>query len=161
MKTAVNGYEVGPGADLEGANLRSADLRSADLGGANLEGANLRSADLGKADLPGAYLRDANLRDADLGGASLGGANLRDADLEGADLGGALGIIRLSFSHRWELFLVQQSRSTPMVKCGCHWFTVVEAIKHWENHIEQQRQDVVLPALNAGLMTAKAQGWKV
>ena len=42
----VNGYQIGPGADLPFANLR----------GANLRGANLRGADLFAADLRGANL---------------------------------------------------------------------------------------------------------
>ncbi|SVB25073.1 uncharacterized protein METZ01_LOCUS177927, partial [marine metagenome] len=35
----VNGYEIGPGADLTGADLTGADLTDVDLNRANLEGA--------------------------------------------------------------------------------------------------------------------------
>jgi len=52
----VNGYMIGPGADL----------RRADLFGADLEGVNLSGADL----------NEANLYEADLGGALLSGVNL-------------------------------------------------------------------------------------
>ena len=42
--STVNGYEIGPGADLWGANLRGANLRGANLRGANLRGADLQDA---------------------------------------------------------------------------------------------------------------------
>ncbi len=62
----VNGYMIGPGADL-----RRADLFGVDLFGADLEG-----VDLSGADLNGANLYEANLSGADLGGALLSGVNL-------------------------------------------------------------------------------------
>ncbi len=37
----VNGYEIGPGADLTGADLEGADLSGASLTGANLTGAKV------------------------------------------------------------------------------------------------------------------------
>ncbi len=84
----VNGYEVGPGEDLQGVDLAWADLHGVDLYRANLEGAylgdaNLRGADLTWANLRGADLRGADLRDADLRGADLRGVNLTDALLPG------------------------------------------------------------------------------
>ena len=82
----VNGYVIGPGADLFGANLRGADLREANLFGANLSGANLRGANLREANLGGADLREANLSGADLSWADLCEADLRGAYLSGADL---------------------------------------------------------------------------
>ena len=62
----VNGYEIGPGANLWGANLASA----------NLEGANLEGADLWYA----------NLRGANLWGANLWGANVTGTILEKKEL---------------------------------------------------------------------------
>ena len=105
----VNGYQIGPDADLSGAqlrdaylrgaNLRNADLRDADLrgailSGAILSGANLFRADLSGAtiygaDLSGAYLRGANLTDARLNHANLSGADLRDANLRDANFSNA------------------------------------------------------------------------
>ena len=38
----VNGYSIGPGADLAGVNLRFANLKDADLRFANLFNADLR-----------------------------------------------------------------------------------------------------------------------
>ena len=57
----VNGYEIGPGADLTGANLEGADLTGAklvhvDLHSANLIGANLSGANLIRANAEGANL---------------------------------------------------------------------------------------------------------
>ena len=79
----VNGYSIGPGADLSGAYLSGADLSNADLTDANLSGANLFEADLSFADLRGADLTRAYLRFADLSGANLFYANLSDTDLFG------------------------------------------------------------------------------
>ena len=94
----VNGYTIGPGADLYGADLRFANLTNADLYGADLYGAILYGADLSGAVLTGADLRNAalygadlrfaNLTNADLSGADLTGADLSGADLSGADLNG-------------------------------------------------------------------------
>ena len=97
----VNGYKIGPGANLSGANLSGADLSGADLSGANLAGANLaganltwlgalyETANLSGANLTGANLTGANLRHANLSDANLSDANLSDADLRHADLVGA------------------------------------------------------------------------
>ena len=87
----VNGYNIGPGA-----NLRYADLTSADLTGAYLRDADLSSADLTGANLSDtlleyAYLGGADLRGADLQGANLFGADLADANLSGANLTGVYG----------------------------------------------------------------------
>ena len=74
----VNGYSIGPNADLSGADLRDANLSGADLSGAYLRDANLSGADLSGADLSDAYLIGAILRDANLSGANLYSANLSD-----------------------------------------------------------------------------------
>ena len=57
----VNGYTIGPGADLRRADLFGADLEGADLSGANLNEANLYEADLNGSDLGGALLSGVNL----------------------------------------------------------------------------------------------------
>ena len=69
----VNGYIVGPGANLSEANLSEANLSGADLSGADLSGADLSGAILGGADLTGADLSGANLYGAELNGAGLPG----------------------------------------------------------------------------------------
>ncbi len=60
----VNGYMIGPGADLFGAGLEGADLSGADLNEANLKRAGLEGANLSGADLVGAKLRWTNLTGA-------------------------------------------------------------------------------------------------
>ncbi len=60
----VNGYSIGPEADLSGADLRWADLRGANLSWANLIGADLRWADLSGANLSAADLSETNLSGA-------------------------------------------------------------------------------------------------
>ena len=57
----VNGYTIGPGADLRRADLFGADLEGADLSGANLNEANLYEADLNGSNLGGALLSGVNL----------------------------------------------------------------------------------------------------
>ena len=70
----LNGYQIGPGADLNGADLAGVDLQEAypldslipldgiDLTGVNLSGANLDRANLVGADLSEADLSGANLK---------------------------------------------------------------------------------------------------
>ena len=70
----VNGYTIGPGADLFKADLTGTDLYKADLRRANLRRANLRRANLRRANLRRADLRRADLKGADLTGADLSGA---------------------------------------------------------------------------------------
>jgi len=79
----VNGYEVGPNAelgeaDLRGADLSGADLTFSDLTNARLDGANLTGANLGGADLTNASLDRANLAGLNLSGACLAGVKLND-----------------------------------------------------------------------------------
>ena len=81
----VNGYIIGPGANLSEANLTDA----------NLSGADLSDAVLSDAVLFGADLFGANLYGADLSGANLSGADLTGADLSGAELNGA-GLPRIA-----------------------------------------------------------------
>ena len=102
----VNGYYIGPGADLTDSNLLGADLRYADLSGADLTGADLSGATftgvisgnitgtptlLSPYIMAGGYIVGpyANLTGADLSGADLSGADLRNADLRYADLSSA------------------------------------------------------------------------
>jgi uncharacterized protein YjbI with pentapeptide repeats len=103
----VDGYLVGPLANLTGANLTDADLSSADLGYSTLADANLSGADLSGVDLnrvisggiigtpsalpSGWLLVDGYLigQGANLNDANLNGANLTDADLELTELIGA------------------------------------------------------------------------
>ncbi|MDA7621686.1 pentapeptide repeat-containing protein, partial [bacterium] len=110
----INGYLVGPKANLAGAILSNADLSSADLssissGGitgqpsalpqgfklisgylvgptANLSGANLSGANLSEVDLT-----RANLSGANLSGAALDRANLTDTNLSGISSGAITG----------------------------------------------------------------------
>ena len=93
----VNGYYIGPNADLshtnldnldlEGANLTNANLFFADLKNTNLSNANLTNINLSFADLDDADLTNANLTNADLTYADFPGTNLSGANLFKADLG--------------------------------------------------------------------------
>ena len=101
----VNGYLVGPGANLTGANLSgfnlyypipggpptSANLSNANLSKANLSNANLQGVNLQGADLSGANLTGAWFFNNDLNSANLTGANLTGAFLAGIVSGGITG----------------------------------------------------------------------
>jgi uncharacterized protein YjbI with pentapeptide repeats len=100
----VEGYLVGPQANLTNAGLVDAVLTNSDLNGTNLTGADLSGVVSGgitpfpaylPADWtfvagyllgPSANLTSADLSNVDLGPADLTGANLTDADLDNANL---------------------------------------------------------------------------
>lgn len=94
----INGYLVGPGANLTGAQLGGCDLTGADLAGATLTNAVLAGATLTdvlatgivgvpqSVSLPWAVFNGALLGP----GANLTGANLAGANLAGVDLAGAI-----------------------------------------------------------------------
>ena len=138
---------VSEGADLRGADLSCADLRGADLSYADLSYADLRGADLSYGALRGANLSCTNLRGAGLSGADLScadlsctnlrGANLRDANLRGVDLSCAdLGdqwAIQGPVRSDGHFFMLQRltGDSEPMLKAGCHHFSLEKAYTHW------------------------------
>lgn len=67
----VDGYLIGPSAQLTKANLAGVNLAGADLQEVILTGADLTDADLAGADLYGAWLWQTSLTGADLAGADL------------------------------------------------------------------------------------------
>ena len=73
----LNGYFVGPDADLVGADLHEQNLTFLDLHQALLNRANLRGSSFAFADLSAADLRGSDLRDVFLSGADLGRALLQ------------------------------------------------------------------------------------
>jgi uncharacterized protein YjbI with pentapeptide repeats len=113
----VDGYLIGPGANLSGANLTGANLTNATLANGNLTNATLTGANLTGADLTGATLTGvisggltgtptalpagwsivagylmgpgANLTGVNLTNANLSGANLTSVTLTNANLTGA------------------------------------------------------------------------
>ncbi len=82
----VDGYLVGPGANLTNAVLNGANLTTANLTDAVLNGANLTGANLTTANLTGATLTNANLN-----GVGLTSATLTNAVLTGVQSGGVTG----------------------------------------------------------------------
>ena len=95
-KGTVNGYKIGPNADLadadlSGANLNYADLTDADLSdailcGASLYGANLTGAVLYQVDLTGAGLSEAILYNTNFEGANLLFANFSGVTADAKNL---------------------------------------------------------------------------
>jgi uncharacterized protein YjbI with pentapeptide repeats len=82
----VNGYLVGPTADLLLAKLSGADLSGADIAGADMAEAILSNANLSGTDLASANLTYADASGADLDGADVAGGNLYGANLTSAKL---------------------------------------------------------------------------
>ena len=82
----VEGYLIGPSANLSGASFSP----SADLG-ISLSAANFTSADLTGLNLTGAFMNNANLTNAVLTGTNLTGVNLSAATLTGVRSGGITG----------------------------------------------------------------------
>lgn len=156
-------------ANLARANLADAILADADLTGANLAGANLAraylaDANLDRVNLADAHLAGANLTRADLSGADLTGARMARANLDrarmaNANLAGANSIIRIDCGHEWPLIL--RNGDPVMVSCGCRWMMPEEMRGHWQQHPNNHRRDVMIPALAAALEIAKAKGWRV
>jgi len=110
--SVVDGFLVGPAANLTYANLLGSDLTGVDLSGANLTNANVKQTTLSGVNLTGATLTGIESGDvtgtpaalpanwslidgyligagADLSSADLIGADLAGLDLDGADLAGA------------------------------------------------------------------------
>jgi len=80
----INGYLIGPGADLQNANFSSLDLRGVNLERANLTGADLQNSKSGNiVGVPSALPADWTIDHGFLFGP---GANLIDADLTDVDL---------------------------------------------------------------------------
>jgi uncharacterized protein YjbI with pentapeptide repeats len=108
--SVVNGYLVGPEANLTDADFSNVDLAGTDLDGAALGGADLAGVSSGlivgtPSSLPTDWLftvgylvgPSADLKDAAMATAAMGGADLSDVDLTGADLslvtsGGITGV---------------------------------------------------------------------
>ena len=91
----LDGYLVGPGADLKQASLPGVNLAGADLDGTSFAIANLTSANLTDANLSNGSVTNANLTGARLDNANLNntdaqGTNLTKASLSGASVTGAL-----------------------------------------------------------------------
>jgi uncharacterized protein YjbI with pentapeptide repeats len=81
----LDGYLMGPGADLTAASLTGVDLAGVDLAGGNL-----LQASLAGSNLTGANLSKANLSDVDLGSANLTRATLVGASVSGWQTPGAI-----------------------------------------------------------------------
>ena len=101
-----------------------------------------------RADLSGAYLDGADLR-----GADLSGANLRGADLSHT-------LQRIGPIDGWTMVAVQWADG-PRIACGCRWFTLAQARKHWGPDCADHRAhgDLMLSGLDALMSICRAHGW--
>ena len=82
----VQGYLVGPSANLGGATFTSAAQLGVSLSGTNFTGATLAGVNL-----TGAFMNNAILSGARLTGATLSGVNMSNATLDGVISGGIVG----------------------------------------------------------------------
>jgi uncharacterized protein YjbI with pentapeptide repeats len=79
----VDGYLLGPGADLTSAVMRFDDLDSSNLHGANLAGADLTGSSFEPSDLSNANFTGAIMRGTNVAFSDVRGANFTNADLYG------------------------------------------------------------------------------
>ena len=78
---------------------------------------------------------------AHLRGAHLRGAHLSVADLSGAHLSGADGCIRLDMVDPREYQPIAVAHAEGwMIGSGCRWFTVAEALNHWGEGYNENRE---------------------
>jgi uncharacterized protein YjbI with pentapeptide repeats len=87
----VDGYLVGPSADISGVDFAGGDFTGATLNSDvldndNFSGADLSGLDLDRSDLTGSNLTNANLTDANLTYVTFTGVTLDGANLTGASL---------------------------------------------------------------------------
>ena len=87
--------------------------------------------------------------DARIGnGASIGdGASIGNGASEAIDLGFADGFRKC----------IANVKGVAYIGAGCRWFTLDEAIKHWESHDENR--DLTLCLMQSAIHIAKLKGW--
>jgi len=107
--TEINGYLVGPNANLMFAQLAGANLSNMDLRQINFQSANLKAADLRSSNLQGVVfgntpndqqgtdLRDANLAGVTLANAYMGPVRAERANFDGAVFTGMRGALPQAF----------------------------------------------------------------
>jgi uncharacterized protein YjbI with pentapeptide repeats len=79
----VNGYLIGPGANLQSANLSNTNLWGGTMTNVNLTGAALNNANVSRAKLMNAKLTNAKLTNANLSYANLTGATCPNGVVHG------------------------------------------------------------------------------
>ena len=100
----INGYIVGPNANLTGADFSHQRLNGVDFSDTNLNGANFAGSELSRSHLS-ADLSNTNFSNAQLSGASLDYSTLDYAKFRGSNLVGAtfkgvnLSTVDFSFAH--------------------------------------------------------------
>ena len=95
--TIINGYLIGPKANLSDAQLSGRNLTELNLSGADLSGADLSGSNLNEVNLQGANLQGANLGETSLAGTNFNGADLSQAIVAGTNFNessfaGAIGL---------------------------------------------------------------------
>lgn len=133
---------VADGVDLSGGDFTNADLTGRDLEGGKFNDASFAGSDLSHgalyhADLCNADMRNTNLHCTGLEGAVLKGVNLtgaymRDTHIKDTDFSACIGVVDAGTDDRGYHFIgVKQRDGSWMVKAGCRWFSVDDAIDHW------------------------------
>ena len=109
--TEINGYLVGPNANLMFAQLPGANLSNLDLRQINFQSANLKAADLRSSNMQGVVfgtapgsgdgtdLRDANLAGVSLANAYMGTVRAERANFDGAVFTGMRGALPQTFGY--------------------------------------------------------------
>jgi uncharacterized protein YjbI with pentapeptide repeats len=135
---------VRDGVDLARGNFAGQDLSNRTLSGGKFHACDFTKADLSDCTLCDADFTDAILIGVDLDRASLEGANFSRADLTGARMVDAaiesaifvdcVGLIDAGTDPRGYRFIgVQQTNGAWRIKAGCRWYTLGQAIEHWQD----------------------------
>ena len=81
-------------------------------------------------------------------GASIGDdARIGDCASEAIDLGFADGFRKC----------IANMKGVAYIGAGCRWFTLAEAIKHWESH--KENRDLTLCLMQSAIHIARLKGW--
>lgn len=133
----------------DGVNLSNGDFSQQDYEGLDFEGGQFAKCDFTNTDLSRVCLIKANFSEAVLRSANLEGADVDRADFTGADLTGAylgdcnvetaifkdtIGIRDAGKDSRGYRFIgVLQDSGSWRIKAGCRWYTVSDALEHWDD----------------------------
>ena len=93
---------------------------------------------------------------ADLAHADLRGANLMGANLRGANLTHAIGAIDCGTPDGWRIVIVRHDDDIR-IAAGCRWFTLREAVAHWEGFGDRKRTRATLDYIRA---LCAVEGWE-
>lgn len=130
-------------------------LRSCNFSGGYLVGSKFNTTKLAHSDLRGTNLSYVNLKGAELLNVSLWGATFAGAGIEEASFKDCdPSVYRFDGIAEWGPLYIMHGK---MIKCGCRWFTLEEALAHWDGVLERRRTlELVKVAKEVGWITSSS-----